>query len=258
MNRGRLLGWALFLMASLTSAQTWADTYRARPIEIGTSIGYETHPCPCVRVGLQVQLASGEWESRSLWVSLESLYSLDQTNSPFLNEVTSRMHKLGAAEAVWKPGLGKSGIGIGFSGLRFGENVDAGYTDVLTTGVYALLQIYRSQALGLDVKSGYAYRQFRVNEGPELNTHEWSNGVAFRWNTGRWSGKIDLTAYDWDDPRYQGSVETHVTTHRYAGVQMGIGAEVLFEHDPAREAWGLDMDQEAVFLNLDLLWETRR
>jgi hypothetical protein len=216
--------------------------------------------CPCFRWSVGVKLVSGQWETRDFLITTDALFQLEQTQSAYLHRIMSRVYTVGAIEALWKGGH----IGLGFEGVTIGDNIDQGYSDMIRTGLYALINIIRTDAVRMDIRSGYQFEQLRVNLGPAIDNHNLPQSLIVNWQAGRWSGNvhaglvIDPTSpFDFGSITYTAGAGVHARLFTLGELQAGLGLNASFEHDPFREIYGLAADNFAGMLYMDFAWVPR-
>jgi hypothetical protein len=211
--------------------------------------------CPCFRWVVQVQAAGGRIETRDFLISSDSLFKLHQEESFDFQQFAVRILNVGAIEALWTGGH----IGLGFNGVTFGEDRDRGYTQLLQSGLYALVSMIQSGSVRLDLHSGYDFETMRVNNGPQISRNQLNQALAFKWNAGAWSGnvtgRIGLDAAHMLDPAYfdaAASASVRARIFRLSDVEMGLSLNLGYEHDGWRNFMGLDPDLVTGSLLMDL------
>lgn len=196
-------------------------------------------PCPCFRWTVGVELVSGGIETRDFLISTEALFRMDETRTlDYLNSTTSRLYTVGAIEALWTGGLG-----LKFDGVTFGHDHDRSYADVLRSGLHLMFNIVRSEAIRLDLRSGYEFEQFRVNLSPNpTEVHTLPQSLFLEWNAGIASGilgaTVALNAADLFEPslfnlRADAKVDFRVLSR--GGVNLHLGLDASAERDAFRE-----------------------
>ncbi|HLD78432.1 MAG TPA: hypothetical protein VJB16_05380, partial [archaeon] len=164
---------------------------------------------------------------------------------------------VGELEAVWKTGH----VGIGFEGVTVGSDIDLGYSDILRTGVYALIRIAATSAVALDFHSGYHYERMRVNIGDRIERTLLPQELSFHWGTDHFRGEVRASvginpdALRWDALTFEAGTSFEVRFGNVLGFVPGIGVSADFSHDPLREAFGLAANSFTGAIYLDLSWE---
>lgn len=249
---------ALGLYATSLSADEFGrPRFEVSPVaaQVGAQMGYGQ--CPCFRWSLRLQLASGEWETRNFLITTDALLKLQQSHSMFFEQVTSRLYTVGAAEMLWKGGH----IGIGFEGVTFGKDADLAYSDILRTGLYAMLNAVRMDGMRLDVRSGFQIEQLEVNLGRDLSRRLLPQSLVVSWNGGRWRGNLvgtmsmdperGLKPEQW---KLEARLGVNARLFTLASIATSVGLDLKAEHDPMRAEMGLGPDQLTGRVYMDLAW----
>lgn len=215
--------------------------------------------CPCFRWTVGVQLLGGSWETREFLISTDSLFQIEQSQSAYLHRIMSRVYTVGAIEALWKRGH----VGIGFEGITVGDDLDRSYADIVRTGLYVLINLIRTDAARLDIRTGYQYEQFRVNLGPAIQTsHNLPQSLILDWNDGGdWTGDVYtgliVSAQTPLDPHslFLGTgANSRLRLFTKDELEAGLGLRVDYEYDPFREIYGLAASNLSAMLYMDLSW----
>jgi hypothetical protein len=230
--------------------------------QIGATVEYGA--CPCFRWTTRVQAAGGKIETKDFLISTDALFKFQEQFNPFFIRYSQRIYTVGDVEALWK----KAHVGIGFDGVTFGEDKDLGYSDLLKTGLYALVNVLMTQGeqnpdplhkkfVRLDLRTGFDYEQIRVNLGPMIQHNTVSEKAILHWETGRWSGNVQgLVSFDPQhtgaSPELGASASVHLRMANIKQFALGLGLEVSADHDPFRTFLGYDPDQFTGSLFLDL------
>lgn len=231
----------------------------ANDAALGAEVSYFGY-CPCFRWKIRVELAGGEIETRELLISSEALFQFMQTENTQWHAREAQLFRIGAIEALVKG----AHVGIGFSGVTLGQDADAGYTNIIKTGVYLLINIFRTEAARLDLKTGYEFDQYSVNAAPTTTRNITSQAIAFRWNTTRFFGKITGSVF-LDAENYSRFNVSHIgyTASAAAGVKffnvrdfyMGAELQASYSHDPFRFDLGLDPNLAVAGIFIDVGYE---
>ena len=212
--------------------------------------------CPCFRWVMQVQVAGGQIETRDFLISSESLFKFHRGRLPSTSEqFASRLFTVAPVEALWKTGH----IGIGFSGVTFGENKDLGYSNLIQTGLYALVNAFLTDAVRLDIHSGADYETMRVNYGPQIDRVLLDQAAIFKWKAGSWSGnvqgRVGFDSAHLTDPAYidaAASPSVRWQMVRMGALDMGLSLTFSYEHDGLRSFMGLIPDMVSGSLLMDM------
>ncbi|MCC7441055.1 MAG: hypothetical protein IT285_05460 [Bdellovibrionales bacterium] len=252
------------LFCVLAGAGAWAGGPMIEVSPISGTVGVEASwgACPCLRWSVQVEAAGGQIETRDFLISSDALFQFMQEHTLGTSEITSQMMTFGAIEALWKGGH----IGLGFDGVTIGDDVDMAYNDIFRTGLHALINVFRTEAARLDIRSGWEMEVMRINAGPSLEQHDWNSSISLGWNTGVWSG--NLSAYmgvpmngangagpeNWE---YGGSLENRFRVLRISDIEMALGINVGAGVDPLREMYGLNPVSFTGMVFMELSWISR-
>lgn len=215
--------------------------------------------CPCFRWTVQLQGLGGGIETRQFLVSSDALFKMREDMNPGFQRWQKRLFTLGAAEALWKGGR----VGLGFRGVAFGEDRDRGYTDLIRSGFYVLVNALLTDSLRFDIRSAYDFERMRVNQGPELHRGVFDQSAELRWRTRRWSGKVSGHV-GFDDgkgrpdagTRAGGEASARLRVLSLGDFQAGLGMNAAFEHDPFLKAVGFTRETNilTVGLSMDLTY----
>lgn len=243
-----ILGLAATL--GLVSLPARADDIFPTTVNIGADVegGFQVSYgfCPCLRWSVRVDLLNGEIETRDFLISTDALFQYAQTETPRMFNAASRSFRMGAIEALVKG----AHVGLAFDGVTVGEDLDRSYNDIIKTGFEVFVSILRTEALRLDIRSGYEFNSLHVNDGPVSTRNLLTESIAFRWRTksGRISGSINGTVYA--DPfaqalsvsgiGYKAATSVHAKILDFKHVSLGTSFQASYEHDPFREAFGLN------------------
>ncbi len=226
------------------------------PISAAAGASMSWGACPCFRWNVRVQGLGGRIETREFLISSDALFQMQESRNMQFARVMSQIFNVGAVEALWKGGH----IGIGFEGITFGDDLYQNYTDIIRTGLYALLNIVYTEAVRLDIRSGYQFDSMSINLSDAIERHRLTEQIMFQWHTGAWSGNIragvnfspDISG--WDQLGITGGANVHVTALSLGDLRVGLGLDVSASHDPFRELYGLAATNVTGMLMMDLSW----
>jgi hypothetical protein len=213
--------------------------------------------CPCFRWTATVRTMGGTIETRHFVISSDALFRLQQEQTIDLSRYTRQLYTMGALEALWKGGH----VGITFDGVTVGTEIDRGYSDIVRTGIHALVNIVRTESLRLDIRSGYQFEQMRVNLGEEISRELLPQSLSFGFRTAHWHGRIAASVgldaarpLELDHALLRGELGFGVHFMDESAFRWGLSLNTYVERDPFREALGLAGDQVTAILSLDLSW----
>jgi hypothetical protein len=213
--------------------------------------------CPCYRWVVQAEGPGGRIETRRFLISSESLLKLREEKMADLLRSSSRIFSAGAIEALRKTGI--VNLGLGSDGVSWGEDVDRGYSDLLSFGLHAIAQVVPSDGTRIELKSGYDFTTLRMNLGPQVGFHRLDQSAAFRWRTRRWAA--DLSVHVGLDPEaptntdvmdWGASARAAVRIVDFHGIRLGAELEVEYEREGNRYELGFDPEilSETFMMNL--------
>lgn len=226
------------------------------PISAAAGASMSWGACPCFRWSVRVQGLGGRIETRDFLISSDALFQMQESRNMQFARVMSQIFNVGAIEALWKGGH----IGLGFEGITFGDDLDQNYTDIIRTGLYALINIVYTEAVRLDIRSGYQFDLMSINMSDAIERHRLTEQILFQWQTGAWSGNVragvnfspDISG--WDQLGITGGANVHVTALTLGDLRVGLGLDVSASHDPFRELYGLAETNVTGMLMMDLSW----
>ncbi|MGK5082874.1 hypothetical protein WDW37_06185 [Bdellovibrionota bacterium FG-1] len=225
-------------------------------VEAGNELSWGE--CPCFRWTIQVQAASGKIETQSFLISSEALFQFRETNSANFTRQQSQLFKAGAIEALWKQGH----VGLSFDGITWGNDRDRSYADLLRTGLYGLIQVVKTEAVSLKIRSGYVFESERVNYGSQIHRGTFEQAAILNWHSRLWSGQVSAHV-GFDDgqflapsqPRVGAEVSTRVRFLKLRDLEAGLNFSTSVEHDPFRTIMGLNPDNLILGLSMDLTYD---
>lgn len=247
----------LILFLSLISLSVFADSGLIEVTPISLSAGHTVKwaPEPYFRWTTKIQLAGGQWESRDFIVSSDALLELLEGENLQLIRTSERLFQAGAFETLWKGGH----VGLGFEGVTWGTDIDRQYSQLIRTGIYAMINVIRTEAMRLDIHSGYEFESKHINLSDPQTSGLLPQEVVMRWRTRFLTGRLYASVA----PQTAGEQNLH-TMRVAAGtkakvrilsvkdLRIGLGLDLHSERDPRREAWGLDPTSTSASVFLDL------
>jgi len=266
--RGKLFNWilALGLSTSLFASawnwaradedeEPWIKVTPSAKVTAGTQIGYGA--CPCFRWKVGIQGPGGKIETREFLISSDALFKLTQTHYGFQKEVASRLVTVGAIEALWKGGH----IGMGFTGVTLGDDEDLGFNEIMRGGLYAFVNILMSDAVRMDIRSGYDLQKMRVNLGPKISRGILEQKALFKWSSGSWSGAVqasigmdEVVPLSFKAAKLAGSANLRLGMLTMGDLIWGLNLDVTAERDPWRKLLGVPEDLITTSLFMDLTY----
>lgn len=224
--------------------------------DFGAQVGY--FACPCFRWTIRVELLGGKIETREILISSDALFQYVQTEAPFGQSAPLQTFKVGALEAILKGAR----VGIGFDGITWGRDNDMGYSDLLKTGAHFLVNLIRTDAVRLDLKSGYEFDQMSVNLAPETERQLAYQAVALRWSGKRFGARADARVFvnpsDDRSSGFQGSTGFHAKAIKASDFYLGIGFDFSYLYDPFRLNFGINPHLAIAGIYVDIGYERRR
>lgn len=231
------------------------------PIAVDAAARVSAGYCPCLRWVVGIQAAGGKWETREFLISSEALIELEHAREMQGARAVSQLIQIGAFDAIWKGGH----VGIGFDGVTLGDDLDKGYTDLLRTGLYAMLTWIKEGPKGatrFDIRSGHEYEKMSIGLNPEATEHHTlPQSMVFEFETGRWSGNVwagvaldPKNLFKESEIGYDAGISGHFRVLSIKDLDLGIGLEASAERDPFREAHGLAASDVRTKLYMDLGW----
>jgi hypothetical protein len=225
------------------------------PAQVGAGAQISWGMCPCFRWVVQVQGATGAVETREWLISSDSIFNFREEQTLGFQRYAVRMFTVGAIEALWKSGH----VGLGFTGVSWGEDRDLGYSDLLRTGLYVLVNLIRTESLRLDIHSGAEFEQLRINLGPTLQRGLIEQAAVLRWEAGGFSAK--MTGFFRQDSshlfnarylNFGGSAAVLGRIARFDDLALALGFGLSAEHDGFRNVLGMAPDSVSAVLMMDL------
>ena len=253
----------VFVVAVLAAAPARAEElesdgmFEFAPLTAEAGVQASHGICPCFRWSVQVQAASGEIETRHFVISSDALFQVAERYSLIEGDLASRLYTIGAIEALWKGGH----VGLGFSGVTVGTDQDLSMSDILRTGFYVLVNLVRTDAIRLDIRSGYEFEQRRLNSGPIEIRHDIPTSLVLDWSSGNWSGDVSATvAFDAADPAWDRLQVTGGASAQYQFLELGdleaaLGFGVFGHWDPSYDEHHLAEWGVSGTLFMSLAWD---
>jgi hypothetical protein len=206
---------------------------------------------------IQVRSMAGTIETRKFLISADELFKFHQSEAEGLQRYAQRLYHVGAVEALWKGGH----VGMGFEGVQFGEDRNLGYTDLIKTGFYALVNVILNDSASLNIHTAYEWETMRINLGPQLERNLVDQSVDLKWHHGRWSGQVTGhvgtdTSHMFDPSYLVGGAEVGARFRigRLSQFDFGADAQVSYEHDGLRELEALMADNATIAVAMDIAW----
>jgi hypothetical protein len=208
--------------------------------------------CPCFRWTIKTELAGGEFETQDFLISSEALFQYIQNENAQAHAYTAKLFKVGALEALLKG----AHLGVGFDGVTFGEDRDQGYQNIVRTGFYVLVNLLRSDAARLDLRTGYEYDSLSVNAAPNVSRNIASETATFKWDTGHFAGKIEGRVFiDADRAVGYSGAAGMMGKAKIKDFVLGAGIQASYSHDLFRLPYGLDPNIVIAGVYLDVGYE---
>lgn len=248
----RLLGIFLLLSAVIPSPSRADLSGSVTPVSLAAGGVGSYIQCPCFRWTIGARAAGGVLETRDIVISSDALFKFRmQEDLMWDQKPMVKMFEVGSLRLLLKG----AHLGLAFPGVTFGEDVDKGYSDFLQTGIYALVNLIRTETIGLEARTGYQYQQYRINLGPLLEEHEGYEAIVFNWRRGRWNGSLSgLMGFengDYERPHFLATESTRIRAFSIKDLQMGIALEFQAEHEPFRQRVGLEPNSVAATVWMD-------
>ncbi len=238
----------LYFVIALYSACTFAqEVFELNSggvqTEVVGSLGY----CPCVLYKIEARAFNGKVNIGYFVISSDTLVKIQKTFTPFPNRSyeSSRLATLGQVDVV----LQNPKIGIGFSGVEFGRNLDQGYSEIIRMGASVLIHFIQNQNHELTFRSGYENEQLEINFYLDESRNKLPQTLTYKWEATRWKGRVaasvvsDVTEEGisrklskWG---HQGSVKTQRHLFKVLNFQWDFGMQFQYQYDGWRTERGL-------------------
>lgn len=225
------------------------------PITVSTGNTAKWGPEPYFRWTVKIQMAGGQWENHDFSISSDALFQLLEGENIQLLRVSERIFQAGAIEALWKSGH----IGLGFEGVTWGTDVDQQYSRLFRTGVYAIVNLIRNEAIRLDIHSGYQFETKHINLSDGDSVSTFPQEIMMHWRTRFFAGRLHAkAAFNSEGPvnfrtiRASTGTQSHLRVLSIKDLRLGIGLDFKAEHDPIRENWGLNPNSVTASIYLDI------
>jgi hypothetical protein len=213
------------------------------PVRAGHGITASIGQCPCFRWTIAVQGLGGKIDTKEVLISTDALIKFAQSSSADLGQLGSRITTIGAIDALIKEGH----VGVGFKGISFGQDRDRGFSEILRTGFYALVNLIQNDATRLDIRGGYDFDRYRTVTGQEGDRHIVQAEGVFQVNSGPWRAQLDAhigmmpnRIFSGNSIRAGGGASGRVRIASFSEFELGLAAELRGEYDSFREILGFD------------------
>lgn len=231
------------------------------PASVGSGIQGSMGQCPCFRWVVQVRGVSGRIETQDILISTDALFKFQQTNDSKFQNLASRVFTVGAIEALIKGG----NVGMGFKGVSFGEDANRGFSSLLRTGLYAIINMVQQDGLRFGIHSGYDFEKIKAAmSGIQAERHLITNAAVLNWDSGPWSGAVDAhiafspTNLDGKHVRVGTGANFRGRVLSFSDLELGLSADFNLEHDPFLEFLGLKPLNATGMIMMDLSWVAER
>jgi hypothetical protein len=148
---------------------------------------------------------------------------------------------------------------LGFRGITIGSDYDTGYSDLVRTGFYGILNVLLTDSARLDLRTAFDWEKARINLGEPYTRGAIDESALFSWAAGRLSGNlfahIGMDSSHLTDTQYLragASAGTHVTMLKAGGLTWGLGLDGGFEHDAFQELFGMPATAFRGMLSMDV------
>jgi hypothetical protein len=228
------------------------------PIEIRFGVQKPIFQCPCVRLAFRVKTLGGEIDTKYILISTEALASYIQGSDLQFESIPIQLVNVGAVEFLWKQGH----IGLGFNGVTFGKDLDLGYENIIKTGAYLLLDLFRGKTTSVKLRTTYDHESYSVNRGPQVFRHIFGKSISMQWNTPLWRGR--LSAYGGLEPRFDtnddfywrfgSAIENGINMVNSHSVLANVGIHLSYDYDSFRDALGLVAFETRGLVYVEMSW----
>lgn len=236
------------------------DYLRGNQIEIGTVGGSASATylsCPCFRLSIKARALGGQWNVRNFIIGSDALFQFRQSADLALGTTMSRYYQISPLEVLSRRGH----VGIAFDGITLGDDLDRSYTDIFRTGVSAIINMVATDAIRLDLRTGYDFERMNINLGTQREAHVLPQTLLMRWRTRHWSGHMSGTVgfpsdsiTDPDQFLYAAELDQQVRFLTRSDLQFAFDIDLGFERNPFREAYGLARDNLSAEVGFEISW----
>ncbi|MGK5085875.1 hypothetical protein WDW37_21510 [Bdellovibrionota bacterium FG-1] len=260
MNHKCFMG-LLGVVATVASMGAQADNMiEINPAAAAAGVQVSIGQCPCFRWTIQAKVGQGRIETKDIWISIDGLLQYSQASSSDFSKLGSRKLTIGAAEALIKG----AHVGLRFDGVTFGSEGDRGYSSILRTGVAILANIVQTDAVKLNLRTGYDFEKLTTEANQSATRHLLTETAEIDWTAGSFTGRATARVgmepeYGFDPHHFVLGTSAEVRTRivSFSDFELGASAQASVDYDPFRDLLGLNPINAVGMLLMDLTWARR-
>jgi hypothetical protein len=229
----------------------------SKPMEIQTGVQQSWGSAPFFRFTVQVLGPKGKIETKTFKISSDALFKYARAENADFKRYAIETINVGAVDALWKGGH----IGVGFDGITVGEDRDMGYSNMLKTGFYALVNMIVNDRTQVNIHSGFEFESKQINLGRQMDRGFLEQAIDLDFKSHGWNANlkahIDLdTAHPIDTHYMRAGAETQVGARiGSAGpLEFGVEGDLKYDHDGFRDIVGLMADNVTLGLSMTVAW----